>query len=108
MAKKDKEFKGPQPGFGGLFRNTYKEKENHPDYKGSIALDDDLIDAAEADGMLELSAWKKEDKNGNVFLSISVKEKYKKDEDKSSKKKPKKKKKEVDDDDVLDDDDGEL
>ena len=104
MGKKNKEFKGPNPGFGGLFRNTYKENKDQPDYKGLIALDDDLIDAAEADGMLELSAWKKEDKNGNVFLSISIKEKYKKDEEVSSKKKSKKKKKKVDDD-VLDDDD---
>ena len=103
MGKKDKEFKGPNPGFGGLFQNTFKENKDHPDYKGSIALDDDLIDAAEADGVLELAAWKRKDKNGNVFLSISVKEKYKKDEEEVTEKKSKKKKKKKSD--VLDDDD---
>ncbi len=88
MTKKEKEFK-QKPGYGALFRNDYKEEDIHPDYKGSITLDDDLIDAAEADGMLQLSAWKKEGKNG-VFLSLTVQEKYKGDKKKKKKKKSKK------------------
>lgn len=106
MAKKDKdkEFKGPNPGFGGLFRNTFKENDNHPDYKGSIALDEALIDAADKDGSLEVSAWVKKTKNGDKFLSLQVREKFKKDDDKPAKKKVAKKK-EVEADEVLDDDD---
>ena len=76
--------KGPNPGFGGLFKNQYKEEKNHPDFTGSIALDDALLDAAEADGQLRVAGWKREDKNGNPFISLSIQKQMEK-KDKSKK-----------------------
>ena len=47
-----------------LFKNDRKEKETHPDYKGSYT---------DANGSeFWLSAWLKKDKNGNVFMSLST------------------------------------
>lgn len=44
-----------------LFKNTKKEKENQPDYQG---------DGADLSGQLiRIAAWKKTDKNGNLWLS---------------------------------------
>jgi hypothetical protein len=49
---------------GVLFKNDRKEKETHPDYKGSYT---------DANGSeFWLSAWLKKDKNGNVFMSLST------------------------------------
>lgn len=49
---------------GVLFKNDRKEKETHPDYKGSYT------DANGAE--FWLSAWLKKDKNGNTFMSLST------------------------------------
>ena len=49
---------------GVLFKNDRKEKETHPDYKGSYT------DANGAE--FWLSAWIKKDKNGNSFMSLST------------------------------------
>jgi hypothetical protein len=55
---------------GSLFSNDRKEKDSHPDYKGSIN-----IDGVE----YWISGWKKKiqrgDKAGQVFVSLSVQEK---------------------------------
>jgi len=49
---------------GVLFKNDRKEKETHPDYKGSYT---------DGDGQeFWLSAWLKKDKNGNTFMSLST------------------------------------
>lgn len=49
---------------GVLFKNDRKEKETHPDYKGSYT---------NGDGQeFWLSAWLKKDKNGNTFMSLST------------------------------------
>ena len=49
---------------GVLFKNDRKEKDTHPDYKGSYT------DGNGAE--FWLSAWIKKDKNGNSFMSFST------------------------------------
>ena len=51
---------------GALFKNNRKETEKHPDYTGSLNVDGHDY---------WLSAWLKTDKNGNKFMSLSVKRK---------------------------------
>lgn len=48
---------------GALFKNNRKETERHPDYTGKID-----VGGSER----YISAWLKESKNGNKFLSISL------------------------------------
>jgi uncharacterized protein (DUF736 family) len=50
-----------------LFQNRKKEKDTHPDMTGSL-----LVDGIKKD----ISAWKKQDKNGNDYISISIKDPY--------------------------------
>ena len=51
---------------GSLFKNDRKEQDTHPDYKGQINIDGTDY---------WLSAWIKEDKNGNKYMSFSPKPK---------------------------------
>jgi hypothetical protein len=55
----------PKDGSGSLFKNTRKEKDTHPDYRGDLMLDGT---------MYEVAAWIKEGKNGK-FMSLSAKPK---------------------------------
>jgi uncharacterized protein (DUF736 family) len=48
---------------GALFKNTDKQQENHPDYKGSI-------NVAEDDYWI--NAWLKTSKDGKKYMSLSV------------------------------------
>lgn len=48
---------------GALFKNDKKEKDTHPDYKGSIN-----VDGTE----YWLSSWIKTSKAGGKFMSLSV------------------------------------
>ncbi len=58
---------------GMLFTNNYKESDKHPDWKGKLNVGGKDFD---------LAGWKKTDKNGNPFISLSISEPYVKDEPK--------------------------
>ena len=51
---------------GSMFKNTRKERETHADMTGEINVNGTLY---------WLNGWRKIDKNGNAWLSLSVKEK---------------------------------
>jgi len=51
---------------GALFKNKKKETDNHPDYNGSIVVDGNEY---------WISSWLKTSKNGEKFMSLSVKPK---------------------------------
>lgn len=51
---------------GSLFKNTRKEKETHPDYKGSCRINGHD---------LWISAWLKEKQNGEKYFSFAFKTK---------------------------------
>lgn len=51
---------------GVLFKNNKKKAEPQPDYTGKIEIDNEEF---------WLSAWLKESKSGNKFLSLSVQRK---------------------------------
>lgn len=53
-------------GSGSLFKNDDKQQETHADYKGQCK-----INGVE----MWVNAWKKETKNGEVYLSLSFKPK---------------------------------
>jgi hypothetical protein len=56
-----------KPGYGQLFRNTDKQTETDRDYKGEAHV--------EGFGEVWISGWKKTTKNGDPFLSLSIKPK---------------------------------
>jgi uncharacterized protein (DUF736 family) len=51
---------------GALFKNDDKESEKHPDYRGTINVDDSEF---------WLSAWIKTSKKGAKYMSLSIKPK---------------------------------
>lgn len=59
-----------KPGTGALFKNNYKEKESHPNAKGTIVTPDGKE--------WEIASWTKKDRNGNPFQSLSISEPYQK------------------------------
>jgi uncharacterized protein (DUF736 family) len=56
----------PKDMTGSLFRNDRKERDTHPDYKGSA-----LINGVDH----WLDAWINEDRNGNKYMSLKLKPK---------------------------------
>ena len=75
---------------GALFVNDRKQKDTHPDYEGSLDLDEALVrcllDQLKAGEVpkLDIKGWKKVGKSGKPFLSLSPKPPYKKGESTSS------------------------
>lgn len=53
---------------GALFRNNYKDKDTHPDYKGKGEYSDGEP--------FEIAGWVKKDKNGNDYISFLISEPY--------------------------------
>lgn len=60
-----------------LFKNKFKDTDSKPDMIGKIT------NKAKED-VYQIAAWKKKDKNGNTYLSISVSDLYKNDDNKST------------------------
>ena len=58
-------------GSGSIFKNKYKEKETHPDYRGKVVLQD----GEEKD----IALWIKESSKGGKFFSVAISNPYVKD-----------------------------
>ncbi len=56
-----------KPNTGTLWKNDRKEKDTHPDYRGTINVDGKDY---------EISAWIKSKRDGGKFMSLAVKEPY--------------------------------
>ena len=70
----DKQYK-PYPDSGSLRASQTKKGPKSPDYWGNIAINlKDLTNIQTVDGLtvVKLSGWKKQDKQGKTYLSISV------------------------------------
>ena len=61
-----------KPNTGALFKNDKEGNESRPDYKGNINFKGTDC---------WLSAWLKKDKNGKIYMSLSVQPKEKNYED---------------------------
>jgi hypothetical protein len=73
-----------KPNKGSMFLNKWKKGDNHPDFKGSVYIDKDmLIELVKNRNNelieIKLDAWKKSTKDGKPWLSMSV-DTYKKQE----------------------------
>jgi hypothetical protein len=65
----------PYPDSGSLRASSVKKGPKSPDYWGNIAINlKDLTNVHTEDGLtiVKLSGWKKVDKSGKTYLSISV------------------------------------
>jgi len=65
----------PYPDSGSLRASSIKKGPKSPDYWGNIAINlKDLTNVHTEDGLtiVKLSGWKKVDKQGKTYLSISV------------------------------------
>ena len=65
----------PFPDSGSLRASTSKKGPKSPDYWGNIAINlKDMTNIKNEDGLtvVKLSGWKKVDKQGKTYLSISV------------------------------------
>lgn len=74
MAYQKQEYK-PYPDSGSLRASTTKKGPKSPDYWGNIAINlKDMTNIKTEDGLtvVKLSGWKKVDKQGKTYLSISV------------------------------------
>lgn len=58
-----------RPNSGALFQNKRKAKDNHPDMTGPLNV---TCLHCGCDNELEQSGWKKKDRSGDVYYSLSV------------------------------------
>ena len=75
-----------KPNKGSMFLNKWKKGDSHPDFKGTIYVDKDLlVDMIKNRNSelieIKIDAWKKATKDGKPWLSLSV-DTYKKQENK--------------------------
>lgn len=72
--KKEYEYK-PYPDGGSLRANQTKKNPKSKDYWGEIAINlKDMTNIKTIDGLtvIKLSGWKKQDREGRTYLSLSV------------------------------------
>ena len=68
---------GPKVPFG-LFKNSYKQKDSHPDYVGDMTITDTLLQqvlALRQQGKmanLGVAGWRKETRNGETYVSCQL------------------------------------
>ena len=72
-----------KPNTGSVFINRDKKAENHPDMRGLIHVDRNLLidlltKNKEGNIKLSLACWKKNTKNGEDYLSVGISEPYEK------------------------------
>jgi hypothetical protein len=70
----------PKPNSGTLWPNDYKKQDSHPDLKGDLHVDRDLLNALmikNPDGLVKIAVagWKK-NINGKDVLSLAASEPY--------------------------------
>lgn len=73
-----------KPNKGSMFLNKWKKGDSHPDFKGTIYVDKDLlVDMIKNRNSelieIKIDAWKKATKDGKPWLSLSV-DTYKKEQ----------------------------
>ena len=61
-----------KPNFGSLFAAKTKTAVMSPDYHGEILVDLSTVEVNDGKVLVKLSGWKKVDKQGKTYLSISV------------------------------------
>lgn len=64
-------------GYGNIFKSTTKKEAHHPDYRGSISIHretiEKLLEITTGEYIeIELSGWKKPDKNGVAYISVAL------------------------------------
>ncbi len=69
-----------KPGFGSIFNNKNKKEDKHPDRTGTICTPDGKH--------WDVSGWIKKDKGGAQYLSLAIKEPFKKGESQPAKAEP--------------------
>ena len=75
----------PKPNSGTLWTNEYKKQDNHPDWKGDVHIDPDLLNSLmikNPNGLVKIaiSGWNKTI-NGKNVVSLAAAEPYVKPEE---------------------------
>ena len=65
-----------KPNTGALFKNLKKDSDNHPDYRGPLHIE---CPSCSHQFEREQAAWLKTSKGGTKYMSLSLKEPFKKD-----------------------------
>lgn len=68
----------PKPNTGSLWHNDKKSSDNHPDMRGEVVVDKELLMAQISKGenpvKLAISAWNRTSLAGRDYMSLSVSE----------------------------------
>ena len=83
-----------KPNKGSLFKNKYKERDDHPSWKGDALLDLGKLGIGSGQSEVDLSIWVNKTKEGDKYLKINIDPPYQSE----AEVKPEDKKEELDDD----------